>query len=251
VQYIISRFVPAGTPLSTFLMHGSAAPQKFSALASPLDEQMIGKPLYVLTSSNTGSAAEEFTGHVAGYRLGQIVGENTAGAAFRNDILPVAGQFVFSISVGRPVLASTGKDWEAVGHAPTIVTKVPAALDIAHAGALRAIVAAAPAEERPAMAAVAEAMEARAAGRTPELPLASYTGIFGDRTLTTDGVRLFTQRAGRPSIPLIPLGGHRFAVEPTPAMRMVFEATGKAVEAMTVEYAGGPVQPRVDRTAPR
>jgi hypothetical protein len=50
---------------------------------------------------------------------------------------------------------------------------------------------------------------------------------------------------------LIPLGGHRFAVESTPAMRMLFDASGKTAKAMTVEYAGGPVQPRVKRTPAR
>lgn len=249
VQYIISRFLPAGTPLTNFYMNGSAEPETFSALASPPDEQMVGKPLYVLTSGDTGSAAEEFTGHVAGYRLGQIVGENTAGAAFRSDILNVADQFVFSVSVGRGLLASTGKDWEAVGHAPTIKTKAPAALDAAHAAALRGSIAAMPAEERPMLAAVAEAMEARAVGRQPDLPFAAYAGIYGERTLTTDGARLFSRRPGQPSFPLVPLGNHRFAVESSPAMRMLFEIKGRTAQAMTVEFAGGPVQPRVERTA--
>ncbi len=251
VQYIISRFLRAGTPLTTFHMNGSPEPKGFVALSVPPKEQMIGKPLYVLTSRDTGSAAEEFTGHVAGYRLGQLVGQNTAGAAFRNDILAVARQFVFSVSVGRPVLASTGKDWERVGHAPTMKTEVPAALDVAHAAALRALVASLPADERPPIEAVAEAVQARALKRTSALPLAAYTGVYGERTLTTDGIRLSSQRPGNPSFSLIPLGGHRFAVESTPAMRMVFEATGQAVEAMKVDYAGGPVQPRVKRAIAR
>ncbi|WP_339914926.1 S41 family peptidase [uncultured Brevundimonas sp.] len=252
VQYIISRFLPVDTPLVTFYMNGSAEADGFAALPVPPEQQMIGKPLYVLTSGGTGSAAEEFTGHVAGYHLGQIVGANTAGAAFRNDIVAVADQFVFSVSVGRAVLASTGKDWEGVGHAPTITTEVPAALDVAHATALRTLAATAPADERPALEAVAEAMEARALGRTPDLALTAYAGVYGERSLTTDGVRLFTQRGGRPPIPLIPLGGHRFAVETAPAMRMVFEAAGSTIQAMTVDYAGGPAQPRVERTdAPR
>lgn len=251
VQYIISRFLAAGTPLATFHMNGVEGAEKFSAIAAPADERMIGKPLYVLTSGGTASAAEEFTGHVAGYRLGQIVGETTAGAAFRNDMLPIAGQFILSVSVGRPVLASTGKDWEAIGHAPTIKAKVPAALDVAHAAAMRSLVASAPAEERPAMEAVAEAMEARAAVRSPALPLGAYAGVYGDRTITSDGVKLSSQRTGRPAFPLIPLGGNRFALESDPTMRMLFDVAGQRAAAMTVEYAGGPAQPRVERrTAP-
>lgn len=251
VQYIISRFLPAGTALTTFYMNGSAEPKDYLALAVPSNQGMIGKPLYVLTSGNTGSAAEEFIGHVSGYNLGKIVGENTARAAFRSDIVAVARQFVFSVSVGRAVLASTGKDREAVGHKPTIKAEFPVALDLAHAAALRTLVADAHAEERPLMEAVAEAMEARAIRRTPNLPMSAYAGIYGERVLTSDGVRLFSQRTGRPSFLLIPLGGHRFAVESTPAMRMVFEATGQTVQAMRVEYAGEPAQPPVKRTVSR
>ncbi len=47
-------------------------------------------------------------------------------------------------------------------------------------------------------------MEARVPRLTPDLPLAAYAGVYGDRTLTTDGVHLSSQRAGRPSFPLIP-----------------------------------------------
>lgn len=249
VQHIISRFLPAGTPLVTFHMNGSPEPDSLSALESPADQRMVGKPLYVLTSGGTASAAEEFTGHVAGYRLGQIVGANTAGAAYRNDILAVADRFILSVSVGRPVLASTGTDWEGVGHAPTLPADVPAALDIAHAAALKSVAAAAPADQAMLMA-VAEAVEARALRRAPALPLEAYAGVYGERALTTDGGRLYSRRNDRPAFALIPLGGDRFAVEDTPTMRMTFEVVDGAVRAMTVDYADGPAQPRVERATP-
>lgn len=250
VQHIVSRFLPAGTPLVTFHMNGSPEADRLVSLEAPDDQRMTGMPLYVLTSGDTGSAAEEFTGHVAGYRLGEIVGANTAGAAYRNDIVAVGDQFVLSVSVGRPVLASTGTDWEGVGHAPTIETEVSAALDIAHAAALRTLTAAAPADERPVLEAAAEAMEARGLRREPELDLDAYVGVYGERTLTSDGVQLSSRRNGGAAFPLIALGGNRFAVEATPAMRMEFEVTGGVVEAMTVDYADGPAQPRIERAAP-
>lgn len=250
VQHIISRFLAAGTPLVTFHMNGSPEPDSLSALESPADQRMVGKPLYVLTSGGTASAAEEFTGHVAGYRLGQIVGANTAGAAYRNDILAVEDRFILSVSVGRPVLASTGSDWEGVGHAPTLPADVPAALDVAHAAALKTVAATAAPEDRAGLLAVAEAVEARALRRAPALPLEAYAGVYGERALTTDGGRLYSRRNDRPAFALIPLGGDRFAVEDTPTMRMTFEVVDGAVRAMTVDYAGGPAQPRVERAAP-
>lgn len=87
---------------------------------------MVGKPLYVLTSGGTGSAAEGFVGHVGGYRLGEVVGETTAGAGFRNDLLPIAGGFILSVSVARAVLASTGKDWEVSASSQLFQRRPPA-----------------------------------------------------------------------------------------------------------------------------
>ena len=161
VQYMISHFLPADRPLVTFHMNGQPTPDRLSTLAELPAGRMVGKPLYVLTSGGTASAAEEFTGHVGGYRIGELVGETTAGAGFRNELVPIAGAYVLSVSVGRAVLASTGRDWEAVGLAPTIRTDVAGALDVAYAHALRRLASAAPPEERPRIEAIADAVAAR------------------------------------------------------------------------------------------
>ncbi|HKR24394.1 MAG TPA: S41 family peptidase, partial [Allosphingosinicella sp.] len=145
VQYLVSHFLPAGRPLVTFYMNGRADPDQLATLAELPAGRVVGKPLYVLISNGTGSAAEEFAGHVAGYRIGELIGETSAGAGFRNDLVPIAGDFVLSVSVGRAVLASTGRDWEAVGHAPTVPTPIAGALDVGHALALRRLAASAPA----------------------------------------------------------------------------------------------------------
>lgn len=134
-DYIVSHFLEADTPLVTFHMSGSATPNTVAALRELQVPRMIGKPLYVLTSGASASSAEAFAGYVAGHRLGEVVGETTAGAGFRNALEPIDGSFIFSVSIGRAVLASTGKDWEGVGIAPTIPKTVAAALDVAQAHA--------------------------------------------------------------------------------------------------------------------
>ncbi len=82
-------------------------------------------------------------------------------------------------------------------------------------------------------------------------PVAAAVGKTLAKILPGRHSETTSSRPGRPSFALIPLGGHRFAVESTPAMRMLFDASGKTAKAMTVEYAGGPVQPRVKRTPAR
>jgi hypothetical protein len=249
VQHLVSHFMEADKPLVTFHMNGEASPNSLATLRELQVPRMVGKPLYVLTSGASASAAEEFTGHVGGYRLGELVGETTAGAGFRNEIVPVAGGFILSVSVGRAVLASTGKDWEAVGHAPTMPVPVAAALDTAQAHALRRLAAAAAPADKARLEAIADALAARTERRAAGLPLAAYAGGYGERRIAVEGDRLFYQRGERPRQALIALGGHRFAMENDPETVVEFAPAGTRVAAMTVGAAGGPAQGRYDRTA--
>jgi hypothetical protein len=248
VQYLVSHFLPPDRPLVTFYMNGQPAPDRLATLAELPAGRMVGRPLYVLISNGTASAAEEFTGHVGGYRIGELVGETTAGAGFRNDIVPVAGGFVLSVSVGRAVLASTGRDWEAVGLAPTVPAEVGRALDVAHALALRRLAAAATPPERARLEATAEGVAARAERRTPALPLAAYAGNYGERTIVADGGRLYYQRGTRPRVALIALGGNRFAFDNDPALRLEFQVAGTSATAFAVAGPGGPSQGPFPRT---
>jgi peptidase S41-like protein len=248
VQYIVSHFMEAGRPLVTFHMNGRADPDQLSTLAEVPAGRMVGKPLYVLISNGTGSAAEEFTGHVGGYRLGELIGETTAGAGFRNDIVPVAGGFVLSVSVGRAVLASTGRDWEAVGHAPTIRSDINAALDVAHALALRRLAAQAEGPQRARLEATAEGIAARGERRTPALPLAAYAGSYGDRSIVAEGGQLYVRRGQRARVALIAMGGNAFAYDIDPAIRVDFQVAGDRATGFGIGGPGAPPQGPFTRT---
>ncbi|HEX8194537.1 MAG TPA: S41 family peptidase [Allosphingosinicella sp.] len=160
VHHIISHFMEADRPLVTFYRGNEASPmmRTMRDLNAP---RAVGKPLYVLIGPATGSAAEEFVGHVSGYRLGELVGANTSGGAFMNQLFPLPGGFVLSVSTGRTVLASTGRDWEGTGFAPTIPTEAEAALDVAHAHALRRLAAAATGAEQARLQALADEVGAQ------------------------------------------------------------------------------------------
>lgn len=247
VQYMISHFLPPNRPLVEFHMGGQPEPDRRSTLADLPAGRMIDKPLYVLTSNGSASAAEEFAGHVRGFRLGELVGSTTAGAAFRNELVPIAGGFVLSVSVGRPVLAATGGDWERTGIAPTIDVPVEAALDTAHAHALRRLLATKQGPERAALDAVAEGIEARSRPGTPAAPIAAYAGSYGERTVWVEDGKLWYRLARRPQRQLVPLGGHRFTFGDDPSQRLVFHASGDRVTAFDLGPATGPIQGRYER----
>jgi hypothetical protein len=228
VQYLISHFLAPNRPIVTFYM-GANKVDHLSSLASLPAGRLVGKPLYVLTSSRTASAAEEFTGHVAGFGLGEVIGENTAGAGFRNSFFPVAGGYVISVSVGRAVLASTGKDWEGVGIAPTTKANVDQALDIAQAHALLALAAKATGDDKRLLQAQADVLDAKLHPVPTALPLTAYAGIYGERSVSADAKGLWWQRAGGPKVAMVAVGPNEFAFSEDPLTRISFKVAGKSV----------------------
>lgn len=246
VQHIISHFLEPDKPLMRFYLEGRAVPDTTSTLTELQLPRMIGKPLYVLTSGGTGSAAEELTGHVGGYRLGELVGGATAGAGFRATAVRIEGGFVLSLSIGRSVLASTGRDWEAVGIAPTIATPVAGALDVGQAHALRRLAGSASGEERTRLEALADGLAARHERRATAMPLTAYAGSYGDRNIVVDGERLVYQRGTRLREALVAVGGNRFVFESDVGMVVEFAPSGERV-ALLLGPVGGSMQGPFER----
>lgn len=221
VQYLVSHFMEPNRHLVTFHM-GASQVDRLSTLPSLPAGRMVGKPLYVLTSGHTASAAEEFTGHVAGFKLGELIGETTAGAGFRNSYFPLPGGYLISVSVGRAVLASTGKDWEGVGIPPTTAVAADKALDVAQVRALRRLAASASPQDKARFEAAAAVLSARVDPVATALPLAAYAGTFGERKVWVENGQLAFQREGGSKFALIPVGPNRFAFENDPMTRIEY-----------------------------
>ena len=251
VQRMVSYFLDPGQPLVTFYMEGEAEPDVPHTLEDLSGQRMVGKPLYVLTSGATGSAAEEFAGHVAGYDIGELVGGHTAGAGFRSALQPIGSRFVLSVSIGRAVLASTSRDWEGEGHAPTIPAPVDMALPAAHRAALLQLSQQAGGARGDALRALADNVFATMEPRQSGHPLAAYAGSFGDRTIAVEGGCLVYQRAGRMDEPLVPLGEDRFAWLDDPSRVLSFEMSDGEAVALRLGTVVEPVRSRFEREQAR
>lgn len=247
VHHIVSHFMEPDRPLVTFHQGGESSPM-MTTMRELRAPRVVGKPLYVLISGTTGSAAEEFVGHVAGNRLGELVGANTSGGAFMNQLYPIAGRFVLSVSTGRAVLASTGRDWEGVGIAPTIPAEVEAALEVAHAHALRRLAGAASGPAQTRLEALAEGIAAQVERRAPALPLAAYAGRYGEGAVAVAGDRLVFRAGGNRADTLVPLGGHVFASVSQPGNRVTFAVENGAVRRLELGAPGLPPLARFERS---
>lgn len=238
VQYLVSHFMEPNRHLVTFHM-GASQVDRLSTLTTLPAGRMVGKPLYVLTSGHTASAAEEFTGHIAGFRLGELIGETTAGAGFRNSFFPLPGGYLVSVSVGRAVLASTGKDWEGVGIAPTTAVAQDKALEVAQVHALRKLAATASPRDKARFEGAAAVLAARAEPVATALPLAAYAGTFGERKVWVEEGRLAYQREGGPKFAMIAVGPNLFAFEDDPMTRVEYKVAGNAATAFELLRGDG------------
>lgn len=94
------------------------------------------KPVYVLTSRDTFSAAEEFTYNLKNLKRATIVGEVTGGGAHPGDEYRLAEHFYMFIPNGRAINPISKTNWEGVGVKPDIEVPADQALLTAQIAAL-------------------------------------------------------------------------------------------------------------------
>lgn len=242
VRRLASYFVPAGAKLVTFHMR-SDPPVVSSAEAQVAGGRIEGVPVYVLTSGNSASAAEEFASHVAGFKFGTLVGETTAGAGYRNENFSIPGGFVLSVSVGRPELPD-GSDWEAKGVAPQVKVAADLALGRAQQLALESLAAKAQGPLRTELEWAAAAQAARVSPAALARSLDAYAGSYGPRSIAVEGGKLVYRRNGGITTALLPIGPDLFAMEADPSARVRFKAEGGAVTGFDLLNANGRVTPQ-------
>jgi retinol-binding protein 3 len=100
------------------------------------------RPVYVLTSDQTFSGAEEFAYDVVSQRRGEVVGDTTGGGAHPGGMRRVTEHFGVWVPSGRAVNPVTGTNWEGIGVRPDVPVDAADALRAAHLRALDRLLAA-------------------------------------------------------------------------------------------------------------
>jgi len=192
------------------------------------DLAMPDMPAYVLTSSYTFSAAEEFTYNLKNLDRATIVGETTGGGAhpvdpfvFHDDL----GQhYMLILPTAKAVSPITGTNWEGVGVKPDLECSSDDALDTAMMDALRREMDRGNEQARFGLAALT--------ARLDPLPLSSeelaqYAGDYSDREIKLEDGQLLYRRKGNPDYrPLIAIGEDEFVIEGLSGFIMQFERDG-------------------------
>jgi hypothetical protein len=207
-------------------------------------------PVYVLTSRDTGSAAEDFAFLLQQTGRATLVGDRTAGAGHMNAVLGIGGGYSVSVSIGRTFNPRTNQGWEGTGVQPDVRAAAADALDTAHRLALSALI------EKAGDPGVRQELswtrDALAARKSPvsvdDKTLKSYAGQYGVRFITFADGRLWYQRAAdAEKMAMLPLSASEFAM--SEGQRLEFSVRGGTTE-MRMLMPGGPPVPFI-RTAAR
>ena len=191
--------------------------------------------VYVLTSSNTFSGAEEFTYNLKNLKRATIIGETTGGGAHPVDIRAFRNlSVVMRLPYGRAINPITGTNWEGTGVKPDIEVPRDKAYDVAYSKALKGLLdKTTDPDKKGALVWMSEKQEAILNPVTIGLDtLKQYAGTYADRVITLENGELYYQRQGRPKFRLIPMNATTFMLDGLDSFRLQFvrDASGNVSE---------------------
>ncbi|MFD7912832.1 S41 family peptidase [Streptomyces sp. NPDC059752] len=137
VAFVCGHLLDERTLLNT--MHwreGDRREQSWSPAYVPGPRFGGEKPVYVLTSPRTFSAAEELAYDLQQLGRAVVVGETTGGGAHPREGWTLHPHLEASIPVGRSVNPVSGTNWEGTGVVPDLPCPTADALALAHERAL-------------------------------------------------------------------------------------------------------------------
>ena len=190
--------------------------------------------LYLLTSGQTFSAAEEFAYNLKNLKRAVVIGETTGGGAHDNKFVILTDNFMMSLPFARAVNPITKTNWEEVGVEPDVKVAQDKALEKAQVMASRTL---ADKENDPGFKAYYQwQYDTYNAALNPvsigEEALRSYAGTYGPRTIVLEGGSLFYQREGRPKMKMTPMAEAIFVLEGIDNFRLRFLKEGDRVVAV-------------------
>lgn len=178
-------------------------------------------PVYVLISSSSFSAAEEFSYNLRHLERATLIGETTGGGAHPGGTEIVNEQFTLWLPQGRAINPITETNWEGIGVKPHIEVDAKSALTIAHKKALIALAKANPGDSGFMYRWHMQTLKARSNPvKLEQKILAKYTGVYGPRTISLENGELYYQRKGRDKFKLTAIDPITFAVEGSPGFRI-------------------------------
>jgi len=121
-EYLASYLFSARTHLDDLYTRTTGVTTEVWTSPGVPGRKFVDKPVYLLTSTGTFSAAEYFANVLRNLRGATLVGETTGGGAHLEEFREVDAHFALRLPTGRPL---TKSDWEGTGLEPDV--RIPAA----------------------------------------------------------------------------------------------------------------------------
>ena len=135
VSILSSFFFAEATHLLSSSMqvdaHGNRPLVERWTIPNELSDSFADKPLIILISNKTFSAAESFAFGMQAVGRAELIGETTGGGGYMNDFFALPYSLGASVSVGRTFDHRTGKDWQGIGVMPDLKVESDHALKTA------------------------------------------------------------------------------------------------------------------------
>lgn len=231
IQLMTSYFFEEPRHLNSFYIREGDQTHQFWTLPYVPGNKLTQTALYILTSENTFSGAEEFTYNLKTMERATVVGETTGGGAHPVSPYLLNDNFTISIPFGRAINPITGTNWEGTGIEPHIKTTRTEAFDKAYTMALENLIKNEQDKEFKAeLSWVFDGLKAKVDPVTVDVKvLKSYAGQYGPRKLTLEDGFLYYQRETRPKMKMIPMNETTFMFEEIDYFRLkVIVEDGKA-----------------------
>jgi len=200
------------------------------------------KPVFVLTSSSTGSTSELFSFLCRIYQSAYLVGETTAGGGHNMSVFPLGERFTIGIPTGRFYDPKTGKGWQDTnGVHPDTECDQEDALAIAHQIALKEIIAkTTDTIEKRKLDYLLKTVKALYPSGLCDDHMKDKAGSYGTVNILFSNGRLFYQRSGRKAKNILIQTGpeeYGFSTGEGPLIRFEKDAQGN-YDKINVQYSG-------------
>ncbi|MFW9923969.1 MAG: S41 family peptidase [Candidatus Thorarchaeota archaeon] len=141
VQLLTSYFLKSFSQLNYIKRRYGEPLEQYRAMPYVPGKRMLDKRLFLLSSHNTFSAAEDFIYSLKCQKRATIIGEQTKGGGHPVDFIPIQEIFLLMLPTGESFNPISQGNWESIGIEPDIKTKADKAFNIAYETALEELIA--------------------------------------------------------------------------------------------------------------
>lgn len=139
VAFLSSYLFDKRTHLNSIYNRPSNSTRDFYTDEKVAGKHYSNKPVFVLTSNRTFSAAEEFPYNLQSLKRATIIGETTGGGAHPVQPRPLGKLFTITVPFARSINPITKTNWEGTGVKPDVAVSADKALKVGHLAALKAV----------------------------------------------------------------------------------------------------------------